>query len=190
MNVLGGFALITTCVVSIRRELESPLNHSLNYRKYHSGRSRPMKHFYRDVPRLGDVAVSRHAWRTMESPEPMFEPVLLSGLDTLIGTNVVRREKDGLPIVLLTNPTRMVGAKLVKTVYRVDAPARVIAGHEAQGSKTLHLSPIVTARQPPTRSLTGTTYFSQHLTQIDVMRSCASATVSLASTTPTSPLVI
>jgi hypothetical protein len=90
-----------------------------------------MKHFYRDVPRLGNVAVSRHAQEQVEDngiPEPMFERVLFSGLDTPIGTNVVWREKDGLRIVLLTNPTPNIGAKLVKTVYRVKAPARVITG--------------------------------------------------------------
>jgi hypothetical protein len=88
-----------------------------------------MKHFYRDVPRLGNVAVSPHAQERMMDtgiPEEMFERVLLSGLDTPIGTNVVWREKDGLRIVVLTNPTPNVGAKLVKTVYRVDAPARIV----------------------------------------------------------------
>jgi hypothetical protein len=90
-----------------------------------------MKHFYRDVPRLGNVVVSRHAQERMMDtgiPEPMFERVLLSGLDTPIGANVVWREKDGLRIVVLTNPTPNVGAKLVKTVYRVNGPARVVAG--------------------------------------------------------------
>ena len=90
-----------------------------------------MKHFYRDVPRLGNVAVSPHAHERMMGsgiPEPTFERVLLSGLDTPIGANVVWREKDALRIVVLTNPTPNVGAKLVKTVYRVNVPARVVAG--------------------------------------------------------------
>ncbi len=89
-----------------------------------------MQHFHRDVPRLGNVAVSRHAQERMIDtgiPERMFERVLLSGLDTQIGTNVVWREKDGLRIVVLTNPTPNVGAKLVKTVYRVNAQARTKA---------------------------------------------------------------
>jgi hypothetical protein len=90
-----------------------------------------MKHFYRDVPGLGNVALSRHAQERMVDArisEPMFERVLLSGLDSTIGSNVIWRQKDGLRIVILTNPTPNVGAKLVKTVYRVNAQARVIAG--------------------------------------------------------------
>lgn len=89
-----------------------------------------MKHFYRDVPRLGNVAVSRHAQERMMDAgirEPMFERVLLAGSDTPIGTNLVWREKDGLRIVILTNPTPNVGAKLIKTVYRVHAQTRIAA---------------------------------------------------------------
>lgn len=88
-----------------------------------------MKHFYRNVPNLGNVAVSRHAQeRIMEAriSEPMFERILLCGLDTPIGTNVVWREKDGRRLVILVNPTPNIGAKLVKTVYWVKAPARVM----------------------------------------------------------------
>ena len=57
-----------------------------------------VKHSHSDVPRMGNVAVSRHAQDRMKDigiPERMFERVLLSGLDTPIGTNVVWREKDG-----------------------------------------------------------------------------------------------
>ena len=88
-----------------------------------------MKHFYRNVPNLGNVAVSRHAQeriREARISEPSFERILIGGLDTPIGTNVVWREKDGLRLVILVNPTPNIGAKLVKTVYRVKAPARVV----------------------------------------------------------------
>jgi hypothetical protein len=98
---------------------------------YYAESAQLKKHFYSDVPRLGNVAVSRHAQERMMDtgiPEPMFERVLFSGLDTPISTNLVWREKDGLRIVVLTNPTPNVGAKLVKTVYRVKAPARVMPG--------------------------------------------------------------
>jgi hypothetical protein len=90
-----------------------------------------MKHFYRGVPGLGNVALSRHAQEQMVDArisEPMIERVLLSGLDTPIASDVMWRQKDGLRIVILTNPTPNVGAKLVKTIYRVNVPTRIMAG--------------------------------------------------------------
>ena len=88
-----------------------------------------MQHFYRDVPRLGNVAVSRHAQARMEAdgiPEEAFARALLEPTqdDVLDGMDVVWRERDGLRIVVLVNPTPNVGAKLVKTVYRVKPQAR------------------------------------------------------------------
>jgi hypothetical protein len=40
------------------------------------------------------------------------------------GADILWRERDGLRIVILTNPTPNVGAKLVKTVYRVQVQAK------------------------------------------------------------------
>jgi hypothetical protein len=40
------------------------------------------------------------------------------------GADVLWRERDGLRIVILTNPTPNTGAKLVKTVYRIERQAR------------------------------------------------------------------
>jgi hypothetical protein len=37
---------------------------------------------------------------------------------------VLWREREGLRIVILTNPTPNIGAKLVKTVYRVQSQAK------------------------------------------------------------------
>ena len=48
--------------------------------------------------------------------------------DTPDGRSIVWRERDGLRLVILTNPTPNRGAKLVKTVYRVQAQAKAIAG--------------------------------------------------------------
>jgi hypothetical protein len=42
------------------------------------------------------------------------------------GLDILWRERDGLRIVILTNPTPNIGAKLVKTVYRVEKHASAI----------------------------------------------------------------
>jgi hypothetical protein len=88
-----------------------------------------MTHFYRDVPRLGNVAVSRHAQARAEEDgisQEAFDRVLLNpgGPDLQEGPDVLWRERDGIRLVILTNPTPNLGAKLVKTVYRVEAQAK------------------------------------------------------------------
>jgi hypothetical protein len=85
-----------------------------------------LTHFYRNVPKLGHVAVSRHAQKRMRDDnisEEAFERVLLVPVkqDIRDGADIVWRERDGIRIVILENPTPPVGAKLVKTVYRVEA---------------------------------------------------------------------
>ena len=88
-----------------------------------------MTHFYRNVPKLGHVAVSRHAQKRMEEdniyPE-VFERVLLTPVkpDVREGGDILWRERDGIRIVILENPTPPSGAKLVKTVYRIEAQAK------------------------------------------------------------------
>ena len=88
-----------------------------------------MNHFYRDVPGLGNVAVSRHAQgRAGEDGISLeaFDRVLLEPLtaDVPDGAEIVWRERDGIRLVILTNPTPNRGAVLVKTVYRVEAQAK------------------------------------------------------------------
>src|SRR5689334_21021054 len=90
-------------------------------------------HFYRNVPGLGNVAVSRHAQSQMISAgitQEAFDKALLQPTrpDIPDGADVLWRERDGLRIVILTNPTPNTGAKLVKTVYRVERQARAHAG--------------------------------------------------------------
>jgi hypothetical protein len=88
-----------------------------------------MTHFYRNVVKLGHVAVSRHAQKRMEedsiSPEA-FERALLTPVkpDVREGADILWRERDGIRIVILENPTPPSGAKLVKTVYRIEAQAQ------------------------------------------------------------------
>jgi hypothetical protein len=62
-----------------------------------------MTHFYRNVPKLGHVAVSRHAQKRMAEdnihPE-MFERVLLTPVkpDVREGADILWRERDGIRI--------------------------------------------------------------------------------------------
>jgi hypothetical protein len=88
-----------------------------------------MNHFYRDVPNLGHVAVSRHAQQRAEEDgisQEAFDRVLLTPVapDTPDGSEILWRERDGIRLVILTNPTPNTGAKLVKTVYRIEAQAK------------------------------------------------------------------
>ena len=69
-----------------------------------------MNHFYRDVPGLGNVAVARHAQNRMAQegvPPDAFERALLHPTkpDVADGMDVLWREREGLRIVILTNPT-------------------------------------------------------------------------------------
>jgi hypothetical protein len=90
-----------------------------------------MKHFYRDVPGLGHVAVSRHAQSQMEGAgisQEHFDRALLKPVrpDVFEGQDIIWRERDGLRIVILANPQPFRGAKLVKTVFRVEEQARAM----------------------------------------------------------------
>lgn len=80
-----------------------------------------MNHFYRNVPQLGNVAVSRHAQARCAQDgisEKTFSDVLSSGEMVHDGQDVVWRCGQGIRIVILLRPTPNTGAKLVKTVYR------------------------------------------------------------------------
>jgi hypothetical protein len=88
-----------------------------------------MKHFYKDVKGLGNVAVSRHAQERMKADgisQEAFDRALLEPIhpDMLEGADILWRERACLRIVILTNPTPNLGAKLVKTVYRVQSQAK------------------------------------------------------------------
>jgi hypothetical protein len=92
-----------------------------------------MKHFYRGVERLGNVAVSRHAQARMEAEgisQEAFDKALLEPLQPDIpdGSDIVWRERDGLRLVILTKPTPNVGAVLVKTAFRVQRQAAATRG--------------------------------------------------------------
>jgi hypothetical protein len=79
------------------------------------------------VPGLGNVALSRHAQDRMAQDgisEQDFADALLRGDTIPDGQDVVWREKDGVRIVILREPTPFKGAMLVKTVYWIKAAAR------------------------------------------------------------------
>src|SRR5208337_1099674 len=91
-----------------------------------------MKHFYRDVPRLGNVAVSRHAQARMEEDGIMqeaFDKVLLtpSRPDIPDGADLLWRERDGLRIVILTNPKRILGYAHISCRVRIGIRKRLRA---------------------------------------------------------------
>lgn len=88
-----------------------------------------MKHFCRNVPGLGHVAVSRHAQAQKEAAgisQEQFDRALLKPVrpDVFEGQDILWRERDALRIVILANPQPFRGAKLVKTVFRVQEQAR------------------------------------------------------------------
>jgi hypothetical protein len=90
-----------------------------------------MKHFYRNVRGLGNVAVSRHAQARMEADgisQEAFERALLEPQqpDVNEGPDVLWREHDGLRLVILLHPTPNLGAVLVKTAFRVQHQASAI----------------------------------------------------------------
>jgi hypothetical protein len=89
-----------------------------------------VEHYYPDVKGLGNVAVSRHAQDRIADlgiSEGAFRRTLLEPVkpDMYEGPDIIWRERDSVRIVILTNPVPFRGAKLVKTVYRVERPAPV-----------------------------------------------------------------
>ncbi len=87
-----------------------------------------MEHYFTDVPKLGNVAVSRHAQERIKeeniSPEEfrktLFEP---TAPDVQDGPEIIWRERHNVRLVILLQPQPYRGAKLVKTVFRVQGQA-------------------------------------------------------------------
>ena len=85
-----------------------------------------MQYYYEDIPGLGNVTLSRHAQekaREHHISEQHVEMVLYRGRDTPDGDSTWR-EHNRIRLVIIT-PTPFRGSKLVKTMYRVEAQARV-----------------------------------------------------------------
>jgi hypothetical protein len=80
-----------------------------------------MKHYYENVPRLGNVVLSRHAQANAESlgiSEKMVEEVLLKGRDIPDGMDTVWRERSNIRLVIVY-PEPYTGARLVATIYKI-----------------------------------------------------------------------
>jgi len=81
-----------------------------------------MKHYFANVPGLGNVAVSRHAQQRIEEdhiPEATFVDVLMNAKSVPDGLGTVWREANGVRICVVLRPEPFRGATLVITVYRV-----------------------------------------------------------------------
>ena len=80
-----------------------------------------MKHYYRNVPRLGNVALSRHAQARAEEQsitDEMVERCLLHGYGFTEGLGILRLVHHGVVLIIQVRPTPFKGAKLVTTIFR------------------------------------------------------------------------
>jgi hypothetical protein len=100
----------------------------MHYPVPHSNKTNKVdrKHYYPNVFRLGNVAVSRHAQARMDEQkisQAEFEDVLFQpdkdDIPEYESKNKVWREKNKLRIVIEKVPTPFSGACLVTTVFRV-----------------------------------------------------------------------
>jgi hypothetical protein len=88
-----------------------------------------MKHYYENISGLGNIAVSRHAQDRMREEgvsEKLFQDVLEHGKDIDESAGIISRNGKGIRIVIITNPIPFRGAKLVKTVYKVQGQAKAL----------------------------------------------------------------
>lgn len=82
-----------------------------------------MEHFFRDVPKVGNVAVSRHAQENAAEQKitehdfrlALFEPTRRVSE----GFNTVWLERGGIRLVLIPRPEPFRGAALITTAYRL-----------------------------------------------------------------------
>ena len=85
-----------------------------------------VKHFYENVPGLGNVAISRHAQvKILELGLSDFfvEKLLRDGShwDSIKeGEDIIWKERMGIRAVILTKPVPDRGAKLVKTIFKIE----------------------------------------------------------------------
>lgn len=82
-----------------------------------------MQHFFRDVPKLGHVAVSRRAQARCEelriSEEEFREALMSPHRDVPDGQEVLIRQRNHLHLVVQLYPKPPSGARLISTVYRM-----------------------------------------------------------------------
>lgn len=83
-----------------------------------------MTHYYAQVPKLGNVALSRHAQAEAKKDgisDTVIHDILFNPVkpDVPDGADIIWREKSGVRLVIILRPKPFKGAKLVKTMYRV-----------------------------------------------------------------------
>lgn len=87
-----------------------------------------MKHYYSDLPRLGNVAISRHAQercRELKITDHEVNAVLNNAQFTPDGHNVTFADHRGIRLVIINRPEPFRGAKLVTTAFRVEEKKRM-----------------------------------------------------------------
>jgi hypothetical protein len=87
-----------------------------------------MKHYYTDVPGIGNVAITRHAQSQAENAgfnEEMVAQALMNpdGKDIPDHQGVVFRDRALLRLVIVLRPEPFAGASLVTTIIRVKPTA-------------------------------------------------------------------
>ncbi|HSE23822.1 MAG TPA: DUF4258 domain-containing protein [Pyrinomonadaceae bacterium] len=86
-----------------------------------------MKHYYENVPELGNVAVSRHAQDRIREDgitDKEFEDALFKG-ELIPDTHEASfRDLNRIRLVIIHRPEPFKGAKLIKTAFRIQAQKR------------------------------------------------------------------
>ena len=86
-----------------------------------------MNHYFKNVPGLGNVAVSRHAQEQVtrdKISDIEFESALTKGSQAPDGMSAVSRTLGGVRVVVVLRPEPFRGACLVATVFRVREQGR------------------------------------------------------------------
>ncbi len=81
-----------------------------------------MKHFYRDIPGIGNLALSRDLITEEQVERALLHPTEADYHD---GPNHLVREGNGVRLIIVVRPTPFKGASLVKTMMRVQPQAKV-----------------------------------------------------------------
>lgn len=85
------------------------------------------QHYFTSVPRLGNVALSRHAISRAKEfglTDGKVHEILFKGEDTPDGLSTVLRDYQGYRLVVLMRPEPFRGSRLVKTIIKVQEQAR------------------------------------------------------------------
>jgi hypothetical protein len=82
-----------------------------------------MKHYWTDVPRLGNLAITRHAQSQAEArgiSETMVADTLAHGEDTPDSPSTVFRDRGRIRLVIIPRPEPYRGAALCVSIIRLE----------------------------------------------------------------------